>query len=113
VKTSKPKLLEFFLAGIALAFLVGAVLVVRHSKLDTWHMVGAAAVITFLSYCILAKPASKPQQPVWVAEADAGTVPRYGSRRWARACYHSDIISLEELNQFYAANPEDQRDPDR
>ncbi len=113
--TRKPKLFEFFLAGIAMAFLVGAVLVVRQAAMSTSHMLVAAAIITALAYFILmpqSKP-HKPKAPVWVPEAEAGTVPRHGSRRWARANYHSGIISIEELNAFYVTHPEDLSDPDR
>lgn len=51
--------------------------------------------------------------PKWVPEAAEGTIPRPGSRRWARALYHNKMLSLEELNSFCASHPEDFRDPDR
>jgi hypothetical protein len=47
-----------------------------------------------------------------VPKATTG-MPRYESRRWARACYHSGYITLQELNDFYASHPEDLSDPDR
>ncbi len=55
----------------------------------------------------------KVKKAAWVPEAEAGTVPRHGSRRWARANFHSGIISIEELNAFYVTHPEDLSDPDR
>ncbi len=113
--TRKPKLFEFFLAGIALAFLVGAVLVYRHTAVEMNRLLIAGVVITLLAYYVNSfKPAPKKvDKPVWVPEAEAGTVPRHGSRRWARANFHSGIISIEELNAFYVTHPEDLSDPDR
>ena len=113
--TRKPKLFEFFLAGIALAFLVGAVLVFKQAAMSTSHMLGAALIITALSYYLnaFAPSSKKVKKAAWVPEAEAGTIPRYGSRRWARANFHSGIISIEELNAFYVTHPEDLSDPDR
>lgn len=111
----KPKLREFFYAGAVLAFLVGTVLVVRHAALDTPHMIGAAIIITALAYFILVpRPKLRaPKRPAWVPESEASSIPRYGSRRWARANFHSGIISIEELNAFCASNHERLDDPDR
>lgn len=59
------------------------------------------------------KAIAKALLPKWVPEAAEGTMPRPGSRRWARALYHNKMLSLEELNSFCASNPPDDRDPDR
>ena len=53
------------------------------------------------------------QRPTFVPEASEGTVPRPGSRRWARAQYHSGNIGIEELCRFCAEHPERLDDPDR
>ncbi len=113
--TRKPKLFEFFLTGIALAFLVGALLVYFHTSVEFHRLLVIGAILTLLAYYVnLFKPAPKKvEKPAWVPEAEAGTVPRHGSRRWARANFHSGIISIEELNQFYISHPEDMSDPDR
>lgn len=59
-------------------------------------------------------PAVKAAQaPTWVPEAAEGTVPRPGSRRWARAQYHSGNIGIEELCRFCAEHPERLDDHDR
>ncbi len=113
--TRKPKLFEFFLAGIALAFLVGALLVYFHTSVEFHRLLIIGAVITALAYYLnsFAPSSKKVKKAAWVPEADVSTIPRYNSRRWARANFHSGIISIEELNQFYISHPEDMSDPDR
>ena len=114
--TTQPrvKFTELVYASVALAFLVGAVLVFTQRALNVAHLSGAALVIMVLCYYILRpRKLRRAKKPAWVPEAEAGTVPRYGSRRWARANFHSGIISIEELNQFYISHPEDMSDPDR
>ena len=54
-----------------------------------------------------------PRQIVTVPEAAEGTVPRPGSRRWARAQYFSGNIGMEELVRFCAEHEERLDDPDR
>ena len=54
-----------------------------------------------------------PEKQTFVPEAPTGSIPRPGSRRWARALYHNNIIDLEELNAFYVQHPEDFSDSDR
>jgi hypothetical protein len=54
-----------------------------------------------------------PKKPEFVPEAPEGSVPRPGSRRWARALYYNQLIGMDELNAFYASHPEDFSDPDR
>ncbi len=113
--TRKPKLFEFFLAGIALAFLVGALLVYFHTSVEFHRLLIIGAVITALAYYLnsFAPSSKKVKKAAWVPEADVSTIPRYNSRRWARANFHSGIISIEELNAFYVTHPEDMSDPDR
>jgi hypothetical protein len=46
-------------------------------------------------------------------ESDPASMPRYASRRWARACYFNGVTTIDELNQFYARHPYNPEDPDR
>ncbi len=114
--TNRPrvKFSELIYASVALAFLVGASLVFTHHALDAEHMLGAALLIMALAYFILKpKPVRRLKTPVWVPEAPEGSIPRYASRRWARAIYHNGMCDIEELNAFMAAHPARDDDPDR
>ena len=57
---------------------------------------------------------NKPAEAKSDAPVPLGTgMPRYDSRRWARACFHNGFITIEELNAFYETHPWDPSDPDR
>ena len=75
------------------------------------------AVIYACSWCAVRLGAKKqpapPPRVTFVPEAPEGSVPRYGSRRWARAMFYNGMCTIEELNAFYATHSEDLTDPDR
>jgi hypothetical protein len=56
------------------------------------------------------RPVSPPRE---VPKSPEGSYPRVGSRRWARAQFYNNNISIEELNNFYMTHPENLADPDR
>ncbi len=110
----KSKVARFFLYGLAVAAGFGAAMAVTGRPIPTAATFICGAGIVALAALLSGLDTVKRfKQPTWVPEAVEGSVPRYGSRRWARACFHNGIISLEELNQFYATHKEDLRDPDR
>jgi hypothetical protein len=57
-------------------------------------------------------PNHKPPKPPAVPVDTEKIMPRVGTRRWARACYFNNIISLDELCQFYATHPKVDGDSD-
>jgi len=111
----KPKFMDLVYACIALAFLVGAVQAHWGIVLSAAKMCAIALLVMVLGYGVLKAltRVAALKKPAWVPESPEGTVPRYGSRRWARANYWSGVIDLQELNEFYATHPERMDDPDR
>ena len=95
--------LSFLACGIAGAIVAGATLPL--ARVPGWATAVLAlllvAVAWLVAYPKLAKPASKPVDP-----NDYGIAPVYGTRRWARMMYANGVISMEELNRFYASHPE-------
>lgn len=122
--TYRSKLLKFIAYGIALAVTAGLSLRLFSPTQPEWLVVlgsiGIVALGAALSEMapifrhITPNPDDKANSgPTFVNEAPPGTVPRYGSRRWARMMYHNGLINIGELNEFYVRNPSDLRDPDR
>ena len=110
----KSKVQRFFLYGLAIAAGYGVAMVVSSRPVPTLAtLVIGAGIVALAAMLSGVDTVKRFKQPTWVPEAAEGSVPRYGSRRWARACFHNGIISLEELNQFCATHKEDLRDPDR
>lgn len=111
---------RFMAFGTAVACMVGAAMVRYHFTLPTWQLFLTAGLIALVFAGLWGvrpiKRAATPNPddlPKWIAKNPDNTFPRVGSRRWARAQYHSGNIDIAELNQFYAEHPEDDRDPDR
>lgn len=73
----------------------------------SWYVVG------YFAPSSRARRSAVKAAATFVPEAEAGTVPRPGSRRWARALYHNQMITMEELDSFYYSHPEDLTDADR
>lgn len=120
----QSKLFKFLSVGLLLALGLGAGLLHYRIILPEWGVLlltgGVLAVSAALSRMpplfrtVTANPEDKANSgPVWVPEAPSNTIPRYNSRRWARALYHSNVITIEELSTFYDRHPLDERDPDR
>lgn len=114
MKLPKSKVTRFFAFGVAVALAIGCAGLLWHFMLPTWVTFVVTAGVGAMSTLVWNLDTVKRfKQPVWVPEAPEGSVPRYDSRRWARACFHNGYITLPELQQFYSTHPEDQRDPDR
>lgn len=107
------KFSELVYASIALSFLVGAVIAKTQFALNVPKMLLVSAAIVWLAYLVLSGAPKKKAAPKFVPEAPADSMPRYESRRWARAIYHNGYITLAELQAFYATHPERMDDPDR
>lgn len=111
---------RFYLFGNALALCVGTTIVHFHKPAPYWALLLIGLLIYSVSYQLwLSPPSTEPTKPAtapplaFIEEADPATMPRYNSRRWARACYHNGIITLEELQAFYNSHPHSLSDPDR
>jgi hypothetical protein len=106
---------KFMGFGTAVAFIIGAAQYLGHRPLPVWATFVMAALIVAFSALVWGvdtvrrfkrpKPATGPVDPY-------SSPARYGSRRWSRAMYHNGIISMEELNKFYAGTPDNPADPD-
>lgn len=110
------KATRFFAFGVAVALAIGCAGLLWHLMLPTWVTFVLAAGVVAMSALVwnldTVKRFKQPE-PTWVPEADPATVPRYDSRRWARACFHNGYITMPELQQFYSSHPENVLDPDR
>ena len=80
----------FWLFGLTAAIALGYAL--RH-VLEAWGILLLAALNTLVAWRLFARRWTKPFKP---------------TRAWARALYAQGMISMEELNQFYAEH----EDPD-
>ena len=115
--TKQAKLLRFVGFGLALAIMAGYCLPESTPSWFLWFVatavVGVSWALSGLS--ILRWPVTRnpEDRPAWAALSPEKSVPRYGSRRCARALYHNGVISIEELATFCAQHPEDPADPDR
>jgi len=96
-----------------MAIALGGAMAASRRAIEAPYLLACAAAITALAYFVVRASPAKPARPKWVPEAPDGSVPRFDSRRWARACFFNGIITIEELNAFYASHPEDLTDPDR
>jgi len=104
---SKGKFLGF---GLALAVGVGAV-IATGTGVPVWEtfvlaslVVGISAVVWDVDTVVRWKrPAPSPEPAVPPVDPDK-VLPRFGSRRWARAQYKSGNISMEELVVFCASH---------
>ena|SRR5271166_3403273 len=110
--TRNRKLAQFIGLGLGLSIIVGSASLHAGLNPPWWALwlvgatiVGVSARWTGLTFT--RRPVTpNPEAPANVGPFDPQKVPpQYGSRRWARAQYHSGIISIEELAVFCANHP--------
>jgi hypothetical protein len=106
--TLKRKILQFASLGLALSIIVGYASYRAGIDPPWWLLwlfaaaiVGVSARWTGLTF--VRRPVTP--NPEHAPGPDPNVPPRFGSRRWARAQYHSGIISIEELVTFCASHP--------
>jgi len=110
--TLKRKILQFASLGLALSIIVGYASYRAGIDPPWWLLwlfaaaiVGVSARWTGLTF-VRRPVTTNPEAPANVGPFDLQKVPpRFGSRRWARAQYHSGVISIEELAIFCANHP--------
>lgn len=96
-----PKHFHMLTFGIALAVGAGATSFLLHIPPTGWRAPVLALAITVLAWAVwTCKP--KPRQPKAV---DYSAMPAYGTRRWARMMFKNGNCTMEELNAWFAENP--------
>ena len=90
----------------AVAVILAAALCWRYPyALDSFGVRSAlAALVVAVSWRVYGR---KPQPP---KPAQPLGTPDKPNRRWARMMYANGLISMEELNAFYASHPENEND---
>lgn len=94
-----PSNLRFFIFGIAVAFMVGAALLLGNGwHLPGWGTYALAGLVVCSAYLF------RRRRPTGQPAEDPNTL-RPGSRRWARAMYHNGWIDIAELDAYYRNHP--------